>query len=65
MDSQFSGMIKEDRSAVANLPQSVIQKTYPSVPRMGGDLDDTMNVVDSARKADVAKIRNSKPNSKW
>lgn len=65
MDSQFSGMISEDESAVANLPQSVVQKEYPKCSYMGGDLDDTMNVIDKARDYDVAKIRSSKPDSKW
>lgn len=65
MDSQFSGMIREDKSAVANLPQSVVQKAYPKCSYMSGDLDDTMNIVDKARNYDVSKIRSNKPDSKW
>ena len=65
MDSQFSGMIREDKSAVANLPQSVVQKTYPKCSYMSGDIDDTMNVIDKTRNYDVSKIKSSKPDSKW
>ena len=65
MDSMYSGMISEDKSAVANLPQSVVQKTYPKSRFMGGDLDDSMGVIDSARDYDIGKIKSQKPNSKW
>lgn len=65
MDSQYSGMIKEDKSAMANLPQSVVMKEYPKCSYMSGDLDDTMNVIDKSRDYDVSKIRGSKPDSKW
>jgi hypothetical protein len=65
MDSGYSGMIREDKSAVANLPQSVIQKAYPKCKYIGGDLDDTMKVLDSARSYDVGKIKANKPDSMW
>jgi len=65
MDDQYSGMIREDKSAMANLPQSVVMKPYPKNKYIGGDLDDTMNVVDKARKADVSKIGSRSPDSQW
>jgi hypothetical protein len=47
-DTGFMGMISEDHSAVANLPQSVIQKTYPKCKYMDQyELDDTMRGIDS------------------
>lgn len=40
-------MIHEDHSAVANLPQQVIQRTYPKAGHMAAPyLDDTMRGVD-------------------
>jgi hypothetical protein len=57
MDSSYYGMISEDHSAVANLPQEVVQKTYPRMDYMGGELDDTIREIDSVRKDEIRKIR--------
>jgi len=57
MDSQFEGMISEDHSAVANLPQEVIQKTYPKCDYMDAyELDDTIRGLDDTRDEDIRKI---------
>jgi len=41
------GMIHEDHSAIANLPQNVMMKPYPKTgPYMPDDLDDTIAGVD-------------------
>lgn len=46
-EMQDAGMIREDRSAVANLPQNVMYKPYPSNnDYMPEDLDDTITGVD-------------------
>lgn len=50
-ESDTSGMIREDRSEIANLPQDVVYKEYPKMP-MGGNyrLDDTVEGVDDNLK---------------
>ena len=51
-----AGMIREDRSAVANLPQGVEMKPYPKerdyMPEM---IDDTIRGVDEQINADNSK----------
>ncbi len=46
-ESDTQGMIHEDHSEIANLPQEVVYKEYPKMP-MGGNyrLDDTIRGVD-------------------
>lgn len=59
MDKGFMGMISEDRSAPANLPQGVVHKYYPKTDSMDKyGLDDTIrgvddNINDSVRRADA------------
>jgi hypothetical protein len=46
-EMQDGGMIREDRSAVANLPQEVMYKPYPkNRDYLPEDLDDTIKGVD-------------------
>jgi len=48
-----AGMIKEDHSAVANLPQNVIYREYSRAGySMDGTLDDTIRGVDNQIDAD-------------
>jgi len=61
MDSQYFGMISEDHSAPANLPQEVVHKYYPKCPYMdAGELDDTIRGLDDVRKDEIRKI-NERP----
>lgn len=47
-EMQDGGMIREDRSAIANLPQEVMIKAYPKTgPYMPEDIDDTIRGIDS------------------
>lgn len=47
MDSGFMGMLSEDHSAPANLPQKVVHKYYPKNKMDGSwELDDTIRGVD-------------------
>ncbi len=52
-ENEDAGMIREDHSAIANLPQNVMMKAYP---RPGGympeDLDDTIRGVDDQMAMD-------------
>lgn len=47
MEYEDSMMIREDRTAIANLPQQVIMKQYPTSPYSDQpDLNDTVRGVD-------------------
>jgi len=58
LDDGFMGMISEDHSAPANLPQGVVHKYYPKNEYLDMHyLDDTIegiddNIDDSVRKTD-------------
>jgi len=63
-----SGMISENRNAVANLPQEVIIKQYPKTHSMKySELDDTIRVIDNQIKSDATgpKIKKSKMPEKY
>ena len=50
-----SGMIKEAKGSLANLPQNVIMKEYPKARYMNySSLDDTMRVVDHQMNSDAS-----------
>jgi len=52
----YGGMINDDTSAIANLPQQVIYKKYPEMPyNMPEGLDDTMAGVDRQIKDDLKR----------
>ena len=52
------GMINEDRSAVANMPQNVMMKPYPSYDGyMPEEADDTMHRIDEMMHESDNKIR--------
>ena len=54
-----SGMISEDRSAIANLPQHVIQKEYPQVSTYAMDfnLNDTSSGIDRQMYDDAKEVK--------
>jgi hypothetical protein len=57
-EMQDGGMIREDRSAIANLPQEVMMKAYPKTgPYMPEDLDDTIRGVDKQMDGDDSQRR--------
>jgi len=52
-EMEDGGMIREDRSAIANLPQEVMMKAYPKTgPYIPEDLDDTIRGVDMQMDSD-------------
>ena len=66
MDSKYFGMISEDHSAVANLPQEVVQKTYPKGKYLGGyELDDTMRGLDDSRSQDIKLMERNMSKDKY
>ena len=57
MDSGYMGMISEDKSAVANLPQYVVQKEYSKeLYQDKYELDDTIEGVDENIREGVRKL---------
>jgi hypothetical protein len=57
-EMQDAGMLREDRSAIANLPQSVMIKPYPKTgPYMPEGLDDTIEGVDNQMDYDDSQRR--------
>lgn len=49
-------MLKEDRSAVANMPQNLIMKPYPKTPGYSeSSIDDSIRGIDEQMRADHAK----------
>lgn len=63
-EMEDGGMIREDRSAVANLPQMMMMKPYPMTgPYMPEGLDDTIKGVDHQMSEldDRQRARNNVP----
>ena len=59
-EMEDGGMIREDRSAIANLPQEVMMKAYPKTgPYMPEDLNDTISGVDKQMSGDDSQRRRS------
>jgi hypothetical protein len=55
-EMQDAGMIREDHSAIANLPQGVMIKAYPKVGNyVPENIDDTIRGVDRQMSADNSK----------
>ena len=61
----YGGMIKEDRSAVANMPQGVKQMAYPPRDYTGYALNDDISGVDMELKNNIGKVNSRRPDSKY
>ena len=65
-EMQDGGMISEDHSAIANMPQNVMMKPYPKEGNyMPEDLDDTIRGVDRQESADDRKRSSERAKSKY
>lgn len=53
MESRDAGMISEDKSAIANLPQNVVMKAYPACPYDSYNLNDNIKGIDTQIRDDV------------
>jgi len=63
-EASDSKMIKEDRSAIANLPQNVMMKEYPKIDYgYNGNLDDTQRRIDYDMGKDARNKNIKKPSS--
>jgi len=57
-EAQDSGMIREDRSAVANLPQDVKYHSWSAqAPYLNPNLDDTSKGIDKQKSEDGAGMK--------
>ena len=66
MEARAGGMISEDRSAIANMPQNVVYKEYPAYGvYLNQNLDDTMAGIQKQQSGDVGKANSQKPNSMY
>ena len=57
MEMEGAAMIKEDRNAIANLPQEVMFKAYPQEAYSYYNLNDDIKGVDTQVRDDVNKER--------
>ncbi len=65
-EMQDAGMIREDRSAVANLPQGVMYKPWPSdMDYINANLNDDISGVNKQRKEDVNGAKRHLGVHKW
>ena len=65
MDSSYYGMISEDRSAPANMPQEVVHKYYPKCEYFDShDLDDSINKIDETRSETVRHMQRNESDVK-
>lgn len=53
MEGEDYGMISEDKSAMANLPQQVMMKYYAKPPYASYQLDDTIKGIDQQISDDM------------
>jgi len=61
-----AGMISEDKSAVANMPQSVMYKPWGGrYDELDHGQDDTIRGIDEQRNADHAVAKRHNKPSKW
>ena len=66
MDSDYMGMIHEDHSETANLPQGVVMKPYPRNKFMSGyELDDTIRGIDDTDKDNERKVEKHQSDSMY
>lgn len=66
MDSGYMGMISEDHSAPANLPQEVIHKNYPECSYINNYyLDDSSKGIDENIDDSVRKIESHQSDSMY
>ena len=60
------GMISEDRSAVANMPQSVVMKPWGGrYDELDHGQDDTIRGIDMQRNEDCSVARRHNKPNKW
>lgn len=65
-EAKDGGMLHEDHSAVANMPQQVKYQPWPDGhDYLDGSLDDTIRGVDQLTNENVNKAKKHIKNTKW
>lgn len=65
-ERRAGGMLSEDHSAIANMPQEVIYREYPKNELyLNSKLDDTMEGIKKQQNEDVGMANRHKPNSMY
>ena len=65
-EGQDSSMIREDRSAVANLPQDVKYTAWATgASYLNANLNDTITGIDKQKSEDVSGTKSHLQNNKW
>lgn len=62
---RYEGMISEDHSKLANLPQEVMMKSYPKTDFISYDYDDTIRRIDATIDDSVDKLEKHKSKSMY
>lgn len=66
MDSGYMGMIKDDRSSFANMPEKVVMKEYPKSKYFRGrGLDDTITGIDDTIDNTAEKMSSHQSDSMY
>ena len=66
LDSGYMGMISEDHSAPANLPQQVVHSYYPPCEYIDNSyLDDTIKGVDETLDDNIKKVESHQSDSMY
>jgi hypothetical protein len=65
MEYDASMMVREDKSATANLPQNVIMKEYPKVAYANNDVPDTLGGIDNQMRDDSKHQKSGKYPEKY
>lgn len=66
LDSGYMGMLSEDHSATANLPQEVVYEYYPKREYMDSHyLDDTIKGVDDNNRDNISRVDSHQSDSMY
>lgn len=66
MDSGYMGMISEDHSAPANLPQEVVHTYYPKCDYLDNHyLDDSIKGIDDTNNDNIGKTERYQSDTKY
>jgi len=66
LDSGYMGMLSEDHSAPANLPQGVVHEYYPKSEYMDSHyLDDTIKGIDDNNRDNIERVDSHQSDSMY
>ena len=65
MDSGYMGMMSDDKSSMANMPQEKKMTYYPKQNYLGEPLDDTIREIDSTRSKNMGQLKGQASKTKY